>query len=400
MTDNTKVGIELEMLVTDQEGKLSNRADEILESSLNPGNIVKEGTYSLVEFVSDPCNSLEDLEKDMRTGLKNIKTIADSLGLNTVPLSDIGPDGRNMRREGDGRYNVNSRIWGKERIKIHNTICGTHIHIDKQDENIKQYNLVESLDPVFVMLSSSPFLQGQNTLNSCRVNAYRNKIFGEFPLHGQLTDYLEDASQRDRRDMIRYDQWIRVSGIGEEAKEYFSIDDTCWGPLRERQNTMEARANDTNLPSNILAAAAFYKGINDHVFRKCLDIRVSRDDCDYYADEEKIMLPSYKTLKKLESQGIRYGLKSDIVHDYLSYLTDMAYDGLGNEEKRYLSPFQAMIKYRRNMADMMKSHALSKGYTPGTRLDSQTACEINNMIYNLYSDDIEGKLDYESVLMN
>ncbi len=398
--NKTKVGIELEMLVTDKEGKLSNRADEVLEHPLNPGNIVKEGTHSLVEFVSDPHDSLHDLEKSMKNGLKNIKSIADSLGLSTVPLSDISADNKNRRRKGDGRYMVNSGIWGNERIKIHNTICGTHIHVDKHKENIKQYNLVESLDPVFVMLSTSPFLHGQNTLNACRVNSYRNKIFDRFPLHGQLVDYLENESQRDRQDMIRYDSWIYASGIGDQAKEYFSIDDTCWGPLREREHTMEARANDTNIPSNILAAAAFYKGINDYVFGKGLDVKIGKKESFYSVDREKITLPSYKTLKNMECEGIRYGLKSDMVHNYLRHLINIAYDGLDPKERKYLSPFRTMIKHSKNMADMIKSRALSEGYVPKTTLGSDTAYKINNAVYDIYKADLDGKLDYESALMN
>lgn len=387
----TKVGLELELLVTDREGRVVNDAEKILDDPRCSDNVVKESTFGVVEFVSTPHDTLYSLDQEVRSELIGLSEIADSYGLITIPISDLSPEGNNIRRFDNSRYKFNSNILGQEGTKTCNAICGTHIHLDKQKEDISQYNLVESLDPVFAFLSTSPYLQGQNTLNDCRVNSYRNKVFEKFPLHGQLVEYLNSASHRDQQDEIRYSTWLDLAG-DPSAKDHYTMDNTCWGPMRTRSNTIEARGNDTNILSNIIAMAAFYKGVNDYVKNNKLEVKIGDD---YNVTSDSIIIPSYANLKSMEEEGIRHGLKSDKVHGYLRYLMDIANDGLDSSERKYLKPFKQMLVSKNNMANVLKDYSRNIGSQPGQELEAHKAHRMNVAFNEVYQADLAGKLDLE-----
>jgi len=384
----TKVGLELELLVTDKDGKVVNKADEILKHPSNNGALVKESTYGVVEAVSKPFGTLPELEKDFRSDLLTLENIANSLGLIAVPISELSPERSLVRRTGSPRYQLNINVLGEEKANMSNSVLGTHIHVDKQSDVISQYNLMQSMDPMFVLLSTSPYLMGKNTLNDCRVNVYRNEIFENFPLQGQLIDYAKDMNHIEQLNETRHSQWIERTGKKDMAKEFYHLDDTCWGPIRIRENTVEVRSADANTLSNIMAMAALFKGVNDYVFKKGRGVRIQEEKESYGMNESDIIIPSYSNLKQMETEGIRYGLKSGNIRDYLSHLINIANDGLDESERKYLNPFKDMIRTQENIANVLHHYSRELGAVKGELLRPEYANQMTSRMGQIYQKDL------------
>ncbi len=389
MNDRKLIGLELELILTDRGGNVVNRADEILHYDPNFGTVVREGTYGVVEINSSPGSSLLELESLFKIELIKLSNIVKSLELKATPFSEVGPPGALKKREGL-RYAF-QLVLGKLNDALYDCACGTHIHIDREKDIVDQYNLLQSLDPVFVLLSSSSFMGGRNSVNCSRVGIYRNNVFRDLPLHGQLLDYILSLDQLENQNGRRLKLWKDLIGGSEEASEIFNRYNTCWGPIRlNERGTVEVRNADANLFSLVMAMAALYKGVNDYAFSKGLEIRIGSQEQGYGITDSEIILPPYQVLKQMERQGIRYGLKSELVYLYLSYLVGIAEEGLPYSERGYLIPFKLMLCSRRNMADVINDYAHHVDPSINGTIGSATAQKVNKFMAELYLDDLLG----------
>lgn len=382
------IGFELELMLTDADGNINNRADDVLHHQLNPGTLVKEGTYGVVEVHSLPKSSLLELESLFKKELMRLAYIVESFQLKAIPLSEVGPHG-SLKKRGGPRYAFQLLV-GADKDSLYDSACGTHIHFDHEQDLVGQYNLLQSLDPVFVLLSTSSFLRGTNTLNCSRVNAYRNHVFEDFPLHGQLLDYVSSIEQLERQNEQRLTYWQRLIGPSEETQKVFDRYNTCWGPIRLREKTIEVRNADANIFSLVMAMVALYKGVKNYVFSKGLDVKVGGQEQAYGVTDSEIILPPYPILKQMEIEGIIDGLGSEVVHRYLSYLVDIAEDGLPASEKRYLQPFKQILNSRKNVADVIISHVHRIDPTANGTIGGETAKKVNRFIADLYLNDLSG----------
>jgi gamma-glutamylcysteine synthetase len=363
--DNGKlIGLESELTITDGPGRIVYGADDVLHHSNATDNMVSECSFAIVEVISLPASNLVDLETGFRSELDGLSSIVESLGLRAMPISTVGPEQVQAYRDDFLRYVFTKQILGKEKFSFFLSVCGTHLHIDREPEPdvIAQYNLLQSLDPVFVFLSSSSFLMGTNSLNCNRVNSYRNQVFGgNLRLYGQLLDYAESLDQLNLLGDTRASTWLQMVN-DERAIDYFNRHNCCWGPIRLRKKTIEVRNSDANLFSLVMAEAALYKGVNNYVFDNKLGVKIAGSGETYGITDSEITLPPYMALKQMESEGIKDGLKSDNVFKYLTYLVGIAEEGLPYHERRYLAPFKEMLRVRKNVADLLYMRA--KGFDP------------------------------------
>ena len=87
------------------------------------------------------------------------------------------------------------------------------MHVDQLEEldkRFKQYLVMQAMDPVFVLMSSTPYFLGRNTKKDHRVNTYRYMEFKDFPLHGQLLDYPKSMQDAYDRQKTMRDEWWSV----------------------------------------------------------------------------------------------------------------------------------------------------------------------------------------------
>jgi hypothetical protein len=137
--------------------------------------------------------------------------------------------------------------------------------------------------------------------------------------------------------------------------------------------------------------AALYKGVLERTFEVSpLEILISPLDSEWHITGSEIVLPSYRTLKVMESEGIAIGINSQLVSCYLSYLLMVAEQGLPRDEVRYLQPFKEILQHKRNVADLI--HAKTKLVDPTTTdtVSSQSAALVSLFLAEQYRDDLSG----------
>ncbi|MFC2134553.1 glutamate-cysteine ligase family protein [Bacteroidota bacterium] len=400
------IGLELEFILTDENGEAVNRAPEVFSHPNRADYIVPDLTKMIVEVNSPPESSISSLDYAFRNQLLALNDLTSRLNLFEVPISIVGPGSKpEMIKPNDlrciSRYISDQRFFNDDQVDMAFSITGTHIHIDQKDDKAAQYNLLLSLDPVFALLSDTSYIRGQNTLNSGRVNAYRNMMFGDLPLHGQLPAYVSGEQEIHDLNDLRYSILMdRFKGI-EGVEDAYSALSSVWGPLRlSDKNTMEVRNSDSNLPSLVVGLAAFYQGVVNHVFDNDLEVRISEEPNTYDISDSEIILPSYDTLKQFENSGIRFGLKEDELNEYLSYLVTVANNGLEIADRKYLDPFKQMLASRRNMADVISMYAHQIDPSVNGTISQPTANRVNQFMRGLHVDDLAGKQTFLNYVNN
>ena len=385
----SNIGAEIEYNLIDSQGYLINNAPRVLADPRNDGSLVKEGTNSQIEIVSDPADTVHELGQNIRKKIILIEDICQDHGSFPIPASEFGAGKGELRGMSDPLKNrgpIYLDLFGKELFEELRAYSGTHLHISQTpDKQTEQYNLLQALDNLsYVLTSSSPIsYQGINSINCHRVNSFRNNVFKESPLHGQLQPYINSLTDIDKQNTLRWQQWLDdlTKKNSPSAAEYLNIfkpENTGYAPIRKRDNigptgTFEVRSFDTNSLDITLAVFALYKGVHDKAMKNNTPIEIATQNNTYNFTEDKITLPNYQTLLQFENEGIQNGLKSDLVKDYITHLLPYAEAGLPPEDRLYLAPLKEMLLTRDNPADEIMNFMREQGYQGHQFTPQQTA---------------------------
>jgi gamma-glutamyl:cysteine ligase YbdK (ATP-grasp superfamily) len=387
-----KVGIELEGHLIDLNGTVANRIDDVVGHQNNDGSIIPELAKSMFELVTPPYSDLDVTYSDLKTRLKMLQSITNDLGLRVIPTSSIHNESLIETRDDVRPRGKRKRvILGDENRDLEHHLTGTHIHVDRlkgSELGYKQFILMQAMDPVFSLMSSSPFFHGENSRKDYRVEIYRNKVFEDFPLQGQLWNYPESLSEAFERQRDAYRQIKTILGDkGLDTKGITELN-CVWGPLRLTDfGTIESRASDSNELNNVVALAALYKGVTEYLLAENPEIIIDVND-EYKSGElfratfGRIVIPSYKRLKEFERLGIQKGLEDS---DLTSYLANMLVTGSrGLDDPHYLSPFVQMIHDRKTFADDIVKESQRRGIEINHRIDGDGARQLRNYIADRY----------------
>jgi gamma-glutamyl:cysteine ligase YbdK (ATP-grasp superfamily) len=390
-------GIELEGNLIDENGRLSNQSDYIIQDPKNYGFITPEPSHTVCEVVSDPSESLDGLNNDIRDKLSILQGLTDQYGLRFIPSSTLHNDTPIKTREAIKPRSKKLRIilgGGKKDLTHH--LTGTHIHtelLEDPDQAYSQLLALTAMDPTFAFMSTSPFFFGKNSKNSYRPQVYRNEVFENFPLQGQLLDYpnsVEEAYERQRESFLQFKKILESRGLDTEG---FTEDNCIWGPLRVTPfGTIESRCADANLPSNALALAALYKGVSQFIESENPTIKIDRNKehspQEYFTPKNnRLVLPNYDTLKYFEASGIATGIKNPQLKNYLTNIVETASKGL--EDLKHIQPFIKMLEEETNFADEIIAYASKHGLEKGHRINSLGARKLRQHIADCYERDLK-----------
>ncbi|SKC88698.1 carboxylate-amine ligase [Ohtaekwangia koreensis] len=169
------MGVELELQVLDQKNLLlTPRAAEIIES-LGGDAFKQEFFQSTIEIITGVCNTVQDVEKDLKRSILKAREASAPLGLTlastgTHPLADY----RDRLVTPSPRYHelIDRNQWLIRRMAVY----GMHIHLGmKSGEDCIRFNyfFMHVLPHILSLSGSSPFWQGMYTgLSSCRPTTY------------------------------------------------------------------------------------------------------------------------------------------------------------------------------------------------------------------------------------
>jgi hypothetical protein len=286
-------------------------------------------------------------------------------------------------------------ILGDRLRNLEHHLAGTHVHVDilnGSEKGYKQYLLMQAMDPVFSFMSSSPFFFGENHKKDYRVEIYRNEVFGDMPLQGQLLDYpasLEAAFDRQREGYHSFMKILKANNLDNDGLDELNC---IWGPLRLTSfGTIESRAADSNKLSNVIALATLYQGITEYIDNENPRVAINTDGNSaanrlFLPKNGEIIIPSYQQLKRFERIGIEQGLENDDLRNYLSNVVETCSRGLNDH--KYLEPFVRMIDEKRSFADEIIGYAKKKGLEKGSRICGSAAKELRNYVADCYERDL------------
>ncbi|WP_178915327.1 glutamate-cysteine ligase family protein [Natronomonas gomsonensis] len=310
-----RVGVELELWVVDEAGRLCDGTN-ITEAHRR---IDPEFIDPLIEVKTAPHTSERDLRRDLQSTLRTGIRTAEAAGKRLVPLGT--PLTASNAEANCERGRAFETVYGSG-VQSAKNCAGTHIHFE-QDETIDQLNLLTALDPALALVSSSPYYTGTRGASSSRALAYRTGCGDGFRCFTELWNYVDSLARWRERVDEKYARFKRLAadrGVARETIEaLFEPEDTVLNPvrLRECQPTVEWRAPDATLPSQVVQLATDVENLISHTRTAHVEYGTTEVGAD------RIRLPEFETLRELSYQAIESGLES---LDVRSYLRDLGFD--------------------------------------------------------------------------
>lgn len=330
------IGLEQEFFLVEESGRISDRADEFLEScrerteaeGSGPACMAPEFVKSLVEINTKPVEGLADLEWEYANNLRLALDSARTLGLRLYPLGTYPlPLQPAVRDESD--YQVQVRTVGPERFMDAGRCAGTHLHLElapgvvdlesgvssnapeeARAELLDLHNLATALDPALISLTrSSPFCEGRATGLASRTARYRGSaafgwdgVYKDLPHVGALQPYADNPEHLARQQSDRYGAWLAAmdrAGVERRLFEEAGGDllRPAWNPVRlNRQGTLELRGMDSNLPETILIAVALVLAAAERVRRDGLTVTPDDRVSAFEVSGDKLLVPGFDCL--------------------------------------------------------------------------------------------------------
>ncbi|MGI8650230.1 MAG: glutamate-cysteine ligase family protein [Rubrobacter sp.] len=368
-----RVGLEQEFFLVDEEGRVSDRADEFLErcravavaSELDADSFSGECTFGMIEVKTGPNREFSALKEDYLTNVEAAIRAGRKSGVRLYPLGTyplpFTPDFRH-----DDRYEAQVRTIGREKFMPAGRCVGVHMHFEvmpgviDRDEVISQdaplasvselvrlYNLMTAMDPALISLTRScPYYEGRLTKLAARTAFYRGSrkfgwegVYSELPELGGLHPYARNAEDLVDRQIEGREVWLRAmrkagtdGNLGAMSK---TILDLCWRPVRVSQNsTVEVRSMDGNYPYLVLATASLLRAAAGRVVDEELAVEPATGLKTFETMPGRLYLPDFDFVSgELLEESVTRGVGSEIVRAYLDSLFEFALEHVGADSE-------------------------------------------------------------------
>lgn len=364
--ENRRLGLEQEFFLVDEEGLLSDRADELVAAcetlaaseGIDEDRFAPECVLSTFEIKTPPVPGLEELSDEHLTGLSVAIRAARSIGLRLYPLATYPlPSLPTLRAE--SCYLTQSLVMGPERFRHAGRCAGVHLHLELPDgvldsrfgvapdltrkasrELLGVYNLATALDPAIVSLTRScPFYEGEADGLAARTAHYRGDpefaphgLYAALPEAGGLMPYAKTAEELSRLQSQRHAAWIRAvkeAGLDSSGFESSSPLDTAWNPVRLNAQgngkcTVELRGLDGSYPEEVLAACALVSACASRVRAQSLAV-VPANTGTLEVHGDTLLVPDFERLSgPLLREAATRGVESPEVRAYLDSVLEFA----------------------------------------------------------------------------
>lgn len=196
------IGVEIELsLVDPKTWKMVNGAPQVLEFFKDSDYVKPELLETIVEVISKPCHTVDEVRRDMLPKLKEVQGVCERLGITTTFVgTHPTATWSDQNITANERYQefVRRMQWPVRRAMI----MGLHVHVGvgSGEKAIAFLNAITTFLPHLLALScASPYFAGEDTgLASCRV-----KIFEVMPTAGLPHRMLNWAEfQRFMKELI------------------------------------------------------------------------------------------------------------------------------------------------------------------------------------------------------
>ena len=357
--EDRRVGLEQEFFLVDEDGVLSNRADEFLtrcrEAAVAAGRVPEsyapECAKSMVEVSTLPVYTLDELSREYLASLELALDAGRDLGLRLYPLATY-PLGVEPSLRDEPHYQIQARAVGRERFANAGRCAGVHLHLEvagdpidartgisygsteaAREELLNLYNLATAFDAALIALTRScPFYEGINDGLAARTALYRGDPelapYGLYARHGAvggLLPYAGNAMELVEQQFARYHAWLEtLDRAGIEHRLFFELGGgllqaSSWNPVRlNAHGTVELRGIDSNYPETVLAISSLVSAAADRVRRESLSVLPREDLRVFEVAEGTLSVPSFGYLNgELFRAAVTGGTESPAVQSYL-----------------------------------------------------------------------------------
>ncbi len=413
------VGFETEMLVLEENGAVSTRADELIKAA-NARNLKyplhTDYTHNMIEVSSTPRAEVRKSAHVWLETVEKVSGIARKMGLRLYPYGTYFGTHVPTPRS-DRYYRMCETVMGAEKYrKCTGHAMGFHFHyclpyrtFNRKTNSLRQlfrskhkdtllslYNLLIAIDPVVTnFMESSPFLDGSYVAKDTRLFLYRamrlqrneggfSGLYADMPLFGRLPRYALALSDLIMLTEQRYQTWKEQ--VEEKCPEYLDIVadrhplQFNWGPLRiNKVGTLEYRGTDMNLPSHMIGTSLLVKYLLKKVKEDNLTVRPSDIGIrnPFRIEGDTMFVPPYTYLSEvLQHKSALYGLSDDAIHKYTKSLFTLATAAMPDRKDPGLERIRSMIKNRRTKSDDIIHDVKKAGYDLAQPLDEQYAREL------------------------
>lgn len=297
--------IEVEYWVIDGRGRLT-EPETLLEAG--PG-VEREFVAPLLEIKTSPCETTDELRRELLERLASVIERAEDEGKGLVPLATPLCEA-DIEDRMSQRTRMQDRVLG-DHFEYVRHCAGTHVHVEQRPgRTLDQLNTLIALDPALALVNSSPYFRSERLTSAARSELYRRMAYAHLPHQGQLWPYAASREQWAQRIQRRYEEFVTeavLSGLDRETVEStFEPEGAVWTPvqLRGEFSTVEWRSPDTALPGQILTLAEELIDIVDTAATAEVRIEGERGR----VSESEVVLPTFDTVRKYVECAIRDGL--------------------------------------------------------------------------------------------
>ena len=385
------VGFETEIMLLEEDGSPSVRADEMIEyaKKLNLAYPVHtEYTHNLIEVSSLPRITVRE---GIHTWLETLQTLiegAEKIGLRLYPFGSyhglLVPTARS-----DKYYRMCETVLGPSKYKFgtgHSV--GFHIHYclpygtfnnrtkdlrfsfrsKYKDQLINIYNMLVTIDPILTtMTESSPFVDGRYVAKDSRLMLYRDMavdknnrkysgLYREMPIFGRLPRYIHNIYDLISLTQKRHETWKRT--LEKQHPDFLDVFQTKnplqfnWSPIRiNRVGTIEYRGTDMNLLSYLLGASLMFKYVLRAVRKKGLELVPSDTGINepFRIEGNKLYVPPYSYVHDvLQFKSATESLADKDLYNYFKRFVSFATSMLDEQKDPGLNRVTEMLESRKS----------------------------------------------------
>ncbi len=409
------VGMEAEFFVIDNNGLISDSADEIISEAKLANELVdvkQECAKNMIEFGCKPHFYLHRAFLDLIGGIEHVLKKAHSRGLMLYPYGTYPGKFEPVMRT-TGLYGTKSEVFGSERFKIAGRCIGFHFHkvlpwgvFDRQTKDLKQlseskikrtvvdvHNLCIASDPaITTLMQSSPFYQGKHIGQDSRVIVYRGGnilgypegYYAKLQEFGGLPNYKAYGKDLIYKIKEKYLEWARVIsqarfGLRPLAK-YPSQLDTTWNPVRINSlGTIEVRGMDMNLLSYTAAASTLLTHLLREVQTNYLSVKPTELAVKepFRLEGNTILVPpSHYVRKKLQYLSAYEGLSDWEISKYCKAFVKLAKAFVPAEARKLLRPINKVLEEGKTVSDHILREAGFRADEAEAELPNEVAAEL------------------------
>ena len=413
------VGFETEMLILEENGAVSSRADELIEragSMRLKYPVHKDYTHNMIEIASIANVKVTKAAHGWLQTMKQLMSMTKSIGVRLYPYGTYHGTHVPVSRT-DRYYRMCEDILGPSRytfstghvLGFHFHYClpyGTfnrstsglrHLFKSKYKEQLLNiYNAIIAIDPAVTnFMESSPFVDGRFIAKDSRLFLYRamrtgrgvNAIKGLYydnVIFGRLPRYCTTISDLIMLIETRYNTWKEM--VEERHPEYLDVVEARhplqfnWGPLRiNRVGTFEYRGLDMNLPSNMIGTSLLLKYLLHKIRKEELAVKPSDIGIrePFKIEGGVIHVPPHAYLSDvLQYKSALYGLQDDEVYRYTKGLTNLALKEVPIQKDPSVAKIKSMLNERKTKSDEILETIAKAGQSLSDKLDEEFAREL------------------------